>query len=503
MNELALFAGAGGGILGGRLLGWRTVGAVELERYPREVLLARQRDGMLDKFPIWDDVRTFDGRPWRGLVDVVSGGFPCQDISAAGKGAGIEGERSGLWKEMLRIIREVRPRYAFMENSPMLTSRGLGVVLGDLAEAGYNAEWMVLGAADVGAPHQRDRIWILAYDAERGELFPHADLHGTGWGQQLTQGAAQKAGEECVAEHADLHDERAEQAISGGGQAADTEGVCEAVGQHAPSPDTDAHGVQCTEQGSEHQRTEELAGGGTHGLEAGGYVPHADKPQCKGADGLPEQCEPQDSGTGVAGGIWCAGDGWTVEPDVGRSFDGLACKLDKNQHLSHEAKEHGKEILRNLWKGDFPQAVREAFGGFSSVSEEEILLAILCQYDENANGIRVQVESGAAPQADLRSLWHVIEAARASYKWQHSGQYAGEYSNALRIVSRKAPSLYSEAWLNGSWESGIPRVLDGVAARVDRLKAIGNGQVPLVAATAFTILMTRIYDYEQQQRHGA
>lgn len=109
MNELALFAGGGGGILGGHLLGWRTVCAVEFASYQREILLARQRDELLPKFPIWDDVRTFDGRPWRGRVDVISGGFPCQDISAAGGGAGIEGERSGLWREMARIVCEVQP----------------------------------------------------------------------------------------------------------------------------------------------------------------------------------------------------------------------------------------------------------------------------------------------------------------------------------------------------------------------------------------------------------
>ena len=86
MNELALFAGAGGGILGGHLLGWRTVCAVEWEAYPASVLCARQNDGLLPPFPIWDDVQTFDGHPWRGIVDVVSGGFPCQDISAAGGG---------------------------------------------------------------------------------------------------------------------------------------------------------------------------------------------------------------------------------------------------------------------------------------------------------------------------------------------------------------------------------------------------------------------------------
>ena len=162
MNELALFAGAGGGILGGKLLGWRTVCAVEIDPYARAILAKRQNDKMLQPFPIWDDVATFDGRPWRGLVDVVSGGFPCQDISVAGSGKGISGERSGLWKEMFRIVCEVRPKYVFVENSPALTSRGLGVVLGDLASVGFDAKWGVLGAHHVGAPHKRDRIWILA-----------------------------------------------------------------------------------------------------------------------------------------------------------------------------------------------------------------------------------------------------------------------------------------------------------------------------------------------------
>jgi len=163
LNELALFAGAGGGILGGKLLGWRTVCAVEWEAYPASVLCARQNDGLLPNFPIWDDICTFDGKPWRGIVDVISGGFPCTDISVAGKGAGIDGEASGMWREMARVIHEVQPRFVFVENSPMLTSRGLGTVLGDLASMGFDANWGVLGASDVGAKHKRDRIWIVAH----------------------------------------------------------------------------------------------------------------------------------------------------------------------------------------------------------------------------------------------------------------------------------------------------------------------------------------------------
>ena len=167
MNELALFAGAGGGIWGGKLLGWRTVCAVEWEPYAASVLAQRQNDGFLPPFPIWNDVRTFDGKPWRGVVDVVSGGFPCQDISIAGKGAGLDGERSGLWKEMARIILEVQPSYVLVENSPMLVSRGLARVLADLAAMGFDARWGVVGANDVGAPHERKRMWIVGFNPDQ------------------------------------------------------------------------------------------------------------------------------------------------------------------------------------------------------------------------------------------------------------------------------------------------------------------------------------------------
>lgn len=176
LRELALFAGAGGGILGGNLLGWRTVCAVEWEEYQSCVLAQRQNDGILAPFPIWDDVQTFDGKPWRGIVDVISGGFPCQDISSAGKGAGIEGERSSMWKHMARIVGEVRPRFAFVENSPNLTFLGLNIVLSDLAKMGFDAEWGVVGANDVGAPHARKRIWILAGNTDENRRHEVAEI---------------------------------------------------------------------------------------------------------------------------------------------------------------------------------------------------------------------------------------------------------------------------------------------------------------------------------------
>lgn len=188
LRELALFAGNGGGLLASVLLGWRTECAVELERYRCERICQRQNEGHLEPFPVWcGDVREFDGRPWRGRVDVVSGGFPCQGISQANPDAlGLEDPRSGLWKEQLRILREVgdgQPRerkpLLWVENSPMLTSRGLGTILGDLAALGYDARWGVLGADDVGGFHIRKRLFLVGYaDRARLEgLAGHGDAH--------------------------------------------------------------------------------------------------------------------------------------------------------------------------------------------------------------------------------------------------------------------------------------------------------------------------------------
>ena len=164
MNELALFAGAGGGILGGKLLGWRTVCAVEIAPYARRVLLARQRDGILPRFPIWDDIRTFDGKPWRGHCDVLSAGFPCTPFSVAGKREAGDSDKN-MWPDTLRVIREVRPKHLLLENVPNLLAQSHGymhTILGGLAESGYDCRWDCVPASALGANHQRDRLWIVA-----------------------------------------------------------------------------------------------------------------------------------------------------------------------------------------------------------------------------------------------------------------------------------------------------------------------------------------------------
>lgn len=159
-----LCSGYGGFELGFKLAGInaRTVAHVERDTYAAATLVARMGEKTLDQAPIWDDLTTFDGAAWRGKVDCITAGFPCQPFSAAGKQLGIEDHR-WLWPAIKRIILGVGPTYVFLENVPQLVRAGLPFVLSDLAQFGFNAEWGLYSAAEVGAPHKRDRFWLLAH----------------------------------------------------------------------------------------------------------------------------------------------------------------------------------------------------------------------------------------------------------------------------------------------------------------------------------------------------
>lgn len=167
LRVLDLFSGIGGFSLGlERTGGFETVAFCEIEPFCRNVL-AKHWPGV----PIYDDVRTLTADALRrdGIaVDVICGGFPCQDISVAGKQAGIDGARSGLWAEIARLSGELRPRFVIVENVAALLGLGMGLVLGDLAEIGFNAEWHCIPASAVGAPICRDRVWLVAWPNENG-----------------------------------------------------------------------------------------------------------------------------------------------------------------------------------------------------------------------------------------------------------------------------------------------------------------------------------------------
>ena len=171
LSGLALCAGAGGLELGLSIAmpSYRTVCYVEREANAAATLVARMEDETLDRAPVWDDLKTFRGRELRDLVDIVTAGYPCQPFSAAGKRLGEKDERH-LWPHVRRIISQVRPPYVFLENVRGHLSMGFDRVLSDLTRLGFDAEWCVVGAADVGAPHRRQRVFVLAY--RRGMADP-------------------------------------------------------------------------------------------------------------------------------------------------------------------------------------------------------------------------------------------------------------------------------------------------------------------------------------------
>ena len=177
MNGLALFAGVAGLELGIQLAlpSSRTVCFVEAEAYAASVLVSQMEKGGLHEAPIWADVVTFDGKPWRGKVDFISAGFPCQPWSKAGKLEKTEDER-WLWDDILRIICEVGPQYIFLENVPGIIDGGISHILEGLAKVGFNVEWDLLRASEVGANHQRQRAFIFAYCNSRGCSISNADL---------------------------------------------------------------------------------------------------------------------------------------------------------------------------------------------------------------------------------------------------------------------------------------------------------------------------------------
>jgi DNA (cytosine-5)-methyltransferase 1 len=210
MRVLDLFSGIGGFSLGLERAGMTTAAFCEIDPFCRRVLAKHW-----PKVPCYDDVQTLTADRLRAdgiAVDVICGGFPCQDISFAGAGAGLDGERSGLWREYARLIGELRPSHVIVENVAALLGRGLDRVLGDLATLGYDAEWHCIPAAAVGAPHRRDRVWIIAADANGdgehdgavdAEMAvapePVADANGTGlalgqgFGRDIREGLVEAA----------------------------------------------------------------------------------------------------------------------------------------------------------------------------------------------------------------------------------------------------------------------------------------------------------------------
>lgn len=433
MTHLSLFTGIGGLDLAAESAGFVTVGQCEWADYPTRVLEKHWPD-----VPRWRDIRTltkesFYERTGLRTVDVISGGFPCQPFSVAGKRRGKEDDRY-LWPEMCRVIDELRPTWVVGENvaglvsmaepvgKPAVESRAVNLlpdadyyeavlsqqermlldgILEDLERIGYAVQPFIIPACAVDAPHRRDRIAIVGYSDRRT-----------------------------------MRDDRDD------GRATDRE------------IDASVHA----------------------GVSRGSFNDVADTTLWR-----------KQRKIGIRRETWryCGCGWWPAEPDVGRGVDGLSCWLDGIGGMSNAAKTRAGEILRNLREKTYSEAIRWTIGRFNGISKSEVLLAYLCEYEENCYRSGVSMEGETVTERQLRDLWRTIEITRASHRRKYHSQLATEYSNALLRLSHGAPSLMPQAWANGAWESGIERIARGIPSRVDRLKCLGNAVVPAQFAPIF------------------
>ena len=372
MRELSLFTGAGGGLLGTKLLGWHTVGYVEFDDYCQKVLAQRIEDGFLDEAPIFGDIDEFiesgASKKYAGFVDVVTAGFPCQPFSVAGKQRGQDDERN-KWPQTIQTIRDVRPRFALLENVPGLLNSGyFHEILGSLAESGFDVRWDCISAAAVGAPHRRDRLWILAKSQ-------HPDPNGLGSHRE----------EEYFLRGLESNDEQISLFGSVGQVLADSEGE-RYRGRDREERRDEGWNLQQSEQ------------------------------------------------TGSAVGSEAEGRCGSRREDVADS------SRSRFQARSGDrmGTEHGS-------RGNEGQSARSSGQAVRDVADSE--------------------------SAGLQG-WNIS---------------ATESNKEPRFSNPGAEDCYGGLnWW--STEPNVGRVANGVASRVDRLKALGNGQVPAVAATAWRIL---------------
>lgn len=317
MNLLDLFSGIGAFSIGLERAGFRTVAFCETNQFSRQVLAKHW-----PKVPCYGEIEKLTAKRIAAdgiQVDAICAGWPCQDISNAGAGAGIDGERSGLWRHVARLVGELQPRYVVLENVAALLSRGLGTVLGDLAQIGYDAEWHCIPASAVGAPHIRDRIWIVAYPARDGRRWPRIGTkHGRGRGGRRIEQRT--------------HEEETEPR-----DVANPNGGRWGKQRHVGKADTRTRAGRQLEQRGAELANPERSGRKTRGGH-GARSPQDNERQRRSGDGSGANAVRQPGSPRLQIRAWTlakwahdatTGTGWwAAEPNVGRMVDGRAAVVD-------------------------------------------------------------------------------------------------------------------------------------------------------------------------------
>lgn len=301
MKSLDLFSGYGGITYALRNY-VRPIGYCEIEEYPRAILASRMESGELPFAPIYPDVKKLRGS--FGAVDIITGGFPCQDISVAGNGKGLDGERSGLFFEIVRLTKEIDPKFVFLENVPAIRTRGLREVIRAFTEMGYDCRWTCLSASSVGAPHKRERWFLLAYaNSINSRNKRKNEVQTIGQMDQRNSVIRNNGKKESLANSNSLRESSKQEDWQ---YAPDRSSDC---GENVA--DSESKGLERDGMLGRHESTEPWSGGG-HSVRASSDYKH----------------------------------NWQIEPNVGRVVDGTSFRVDR---------------LKALGNGVVPQQVKEAF----------------------------------------------------------------------------------------------------------------------------------------------
>lgn len=468
---------SGGGLLADLILGHTPVVAVEWDAYACKVLRERAADGWFPDLSVWEgDVRLFNPSEYTGVVDCIHAGFPCQDISVSGKQAGVsEGTRSGLYREVLRIAGVVRPKQLFLENVSAILSCGLGTVLGDLAALGYDCRWLCIRASDVGAPHHRDRWFLLANTKSCGDRRD---------GGELSRTDEQQAPER--------QKERVCKSINAG------EGWFQ---PNIPDTNNDRRGYGAFQYiGGQLESSANAGNDGKEGTLAdtecqrlprsGGYEQSIGSTPCRDWQAV----------GAINGGT---SNFWATEPELGGLVDGFSNRVctSEGEINANATQSSSEQDLQNMRKpvqseGD----AKRTKAGCKAVLEAGVLQSFMREHSGHLNpdGTRVLIQGKETPQASLRGLRTHEVPSRSPCGSGQDEQPSGEHSDTLQTLSRllahgaeadrarsggeNAPALWWAA------EPDVGRVATGVSNRVGQLKGYGNAQVPLQAAAAYRLL---------------
>lgn len=443
MRHASLFSGIGGFDLATSWMGWENVFQVEIDEFCQKVL---QKN--FPNVKRYGDIKQFDGAKYRGAIDVLSGGFPCQPYSSAGKRKGKDDERH-LWPEMLRVIREISPRWVVGENVRGLTNWNGGLVFdevqADLEAAGYEVLPFILPAAGVNAPHRRDRIWFVA----------HACINGC----QRNDGFSQ-----------DRPTTRTGESKGGKRQRVwDDPGRNDATGFAPYSPEQ--------RQRKQTNQTDSIAESGhtwpePGGIGWGGVAANAQSSGrrfCVTPDLGETSGEQHPLSDKIALPSWAH---WPTQSPVCRGDAGISNWLDLFKIIQYEGATNSGQILPNLWQIIQQTKVWKSFGGCNEILKEEILFKTLRSYfKKSIRPYHISQKGANFQKVRMRNVWDWKFSSVPPQRWEYNEQFSRQHTNTLRDLSHEIALVCMEEWEEEQ--------------RVERIKALGNAVVPQVVYQIF------------------